>query len=218
MSLTTTQKREEAFDKLPLETLAEVANAAAEAAVGSWGKALEQADRCGRALLAAKAQVRHGEWMRWLKENFDHSTSTAERWMRLAENSSRVPNLASAKSMNEALRMIEEHHAPASLQDEATGDEGDDELNNEAGGDEAGDEVDTTPPADTRPARPARVVDDATAPTPTPIQAEPTLRRQRFHDEFRKVLKTGPKGRDKAQQILTECLHSLAAASSREDC
>jgi hypothetical protein len=31
------------------------------------------------------------------------------------------------------------------------------------------------------------------------------------------VLNAGPKGRDKAQRILTECLHSLATTSSRED-
>jgi len=42
-------------------------------------------------------------------------------------------------------------------------------------------------------------------------------RQQQFTDEFKRVLRTGPKGREKAQVILTECLHSLRQTSSRED-
>jgi ParB-like chromosome segregation protein Spo0J len=51
----------------------------------------------------------------------------------------------------------------------------------------------------------------------TATLAKPTQRQQRFQEAFRNVLKAGPKGRDKAQRILTECLQSLATTSSRED-
>jgi hypothetical protein len=51
----------------------------------------------------------------------------------------------------------------------------------------------------------------------TATLAKPTKRQQWFRDEFGKVLKTGPKGRVKAKEILHECLHSLATTSSRED-
>jgi ParB-like chromosome segregation protein Spo0J len=65
----------------------------------------------------------------------------------------------------------------------------------------------------------------ATAAAPTsPHSAEteaadikPVWRQQKFTNEFAKVLRTGPKGREKAQVILTECLHSLSLTSSRED-
>jgi len=45
---------------------------------------LEHYARAGEMLLEARAQVAHGSWSRWLKNNFELSQNTAIRYMRLA--------------------------------------------------------------------------------------------------------------------------------------
>jgi hypothetical protein len=56
-------------------------------------------------LVEAKALVKHGEWIPWLKSNFKGSQRTAYRYTELASN---LPCVASLepRSINEALRMI----------------------------------------------------------------------------------------------------------------
>ncbi|MEJ7786351.1 MAG: DUF3102 domain-containing protein [Solirubrobacteraceae bacterium] len=55
-----------------------------EAAQQAFASAVEHAVRCGELLAEAKAQVRHGEWLPWLAENFPASARTAQGYMRLA--------------------------------------------------------------------------------------------------------------------------------------
>lgn len=66
----------------------------AHARVRMAGEAMvTYAIEAGDALIAAKAKVRHGEWLPWLEANFDGSRWTASGYMRLASNGERVPHL-----------------------------------------------------------------------------------------------------------------------------
>jgi Protein of unknown function (DUF3102) len=47
----------------------------------------------GEALNRAKDRVKHGEWGAWLRENFDGSQRSAQRYMRIAANAPRVAHL-----------------------------------------------------------------------------------------------------------------------------
>jgi hypothetical protein len=67
---------------------------------------LEHALAAGDALIRAKAQVKHGDWLKWLK-SCDLSADRAERYMKLARhrtelNSARVRNL----SLSAALKLV----------------------------------------------------------------------------------------------------------------
>ena len=95
---------------LPLVTLAEMANEAAEACEQSARRTVEQAATCGRALLAAKKQCGHGYWMQWLSQNFDYDTSTARRYMDVAKAAS-VHNLAEYSSVASVLRVLADERA-----------------------------------------------------------------------------------------------------------
>ena len=97
-----------AFDDLDVEALAIVANDAAAEVESSARKTVEHAERCGRALLAAKEKIAHGQWLGWLSANFDYNQQHASRYMTIASNYSRVSNLKEATSLREALRMIAE--------------------------------------------------------------------------------------------------------------
>jgi|DEB0MinimDraft_4_1074332.scaffolds.fasta_scaffold51908_1 hypothetical protein len=96
--------------KMPLVTLAEMANEAAEACATSARRTVEQAATCGRALLAAKDQCEHGQWMHWLRQNFDYDTSTARRYMDVAKCAS-VHNLADYSSVASVLRVLADERA-----------------------------------------------------------------------------------------------------------
>jgi len=95
---------------MPLVTLAEMANEAAEACATSARRTVEQAATCGRALLAAKDQCEHGQWMHWLRQNFDYDTSTARRYMDVAKCAS-VHNLADYSSVASVLRVLADERA-----------------------------------------------------------------------------------------------------------
>jgi len=98
MSLTT-------FDDLDIESLAVIANDAAEEVESNARKTVEHAERCGRALLAAKAKVPHGQWLAWVGSNFNYSQQTASDYMRIADYG-RARNLEEATSVRAALKMI----------------------------------------------------------------------------------------------------------------
>jgi hypothetical protein len=98
-----------AFDNLDVEALAVIANDAAEEVESNARKTVEHAERCGRALLAAKAKVPHGQWSAWVGSNFDYSHRLATQYMTIASNWHRAANLESAGSIREALRMIAEN-------------------------------------------------------------------------------------------------------------
>ena len=97
-----------AFDDLNVEALAVIANESAEQVESSARKTVEHAERCGRALLAAKEKVPHGQWSSWVGSHFDYSHRLATQYMTISSNWHRAANLESAGSIREALRMIAE--------------------------------------------------------------------------------------------------------------
>ena len=94
------------FESLEIGVLIGMANESAELVEASAKKAVEHAERCGRALNAIKAKLPHGEWGAWLGKNFDYSQRHAARYMTIASNWTRVSNLEGDGSIREALRMI----------------------------------------------------------------------------------------------------------------
>ena len=102
---------------LPPETLAEMANEAAELAQASMQTAILRAADCGRYLLAAKAQIPHGQWRAWLGTNFDREARTATRYMQLAVAfDGGNPRLTSETSIRQALRIISEDKADDTIE------------------------------------------------------------------------------------------------------
>ena len=95
------------LSKLELETLAEMANDAAEQAENSAKATVQRAMDAGRFLNAAKEQCEHGTWMAWLGVNWNYKHVTATAYMRIA-NIQHAEYLKDAKSIREALRMIGE--------------------------------------------------------------------------------------------------------------
>lgn len=95
---------------LPLPTLAEMANEAAAACEQSARRTVQQAATCGRALLAAKEQIPHGEWMAWVRSNFDYDHGQATRYMQVA-NYAQAHNLDDATSVESVLRLIADERA-----------------------------------------------------------------------------------------------------------
>jgi hypothetical protein len=80
--------------KPSLSQLKRTANQEHARAFAAGKEMLEHALLAGEALIAAKDEVeKHGEWLPWLKENFEASEDTAENYMRLARNSEHVRNL-----------------------------------------------------------------------------------------------------------------------------
>jgi hypothetical protein len=67
----------------PLDRLAREIRAEHEAAERAWRSAVQHAHRAGQRLLDAKALVRHGEWLPWLRE-IGIPERTAQQYMRLA--------------------------------------------------------------------------------------------------------------------------------------
>jgi hypothetical protein len=96
------------FNDLSVEALAIVANDAAEQVETNARLTVENAERCGRAMLAAKEKLPHGEFLPWVAREFNYSQQTASRYMTIAANYSRVGGLSEATSINEALRLISE--------------------------------------------------------------------------------------------------------------
>jgi hypothetical protein len=89
----------------PLDRLASEANAAYRDSRTSMTKACHQALACGQALLKAKAQLPHGQFLPWLAKNFEGSQPQAWRYMKLAANYSHVNNFP---SIRQALMALEE--------------------------------------------------------------------------------------------------------------
>ena len=82
-----------------------------QAAELSWRDTLAHAIRAGTLLIEAKAQVKHGEWIPWLGENFDGTVRCAQRYMRLAANANDVSHLP---TVTEALGALEQNRDPGS--------------------------------------------------------------------------------------------------------
>jgi hypothetical protein len=90
-----------------------------------------QAIEVGELLNQAKARLKHGEWLPWLKDNCMLKERTAERYMHLATNKQKLAEVLAAKSvpmsdlesLNEAVRLISEEEptetAPATATESA---------------------------------------------------------------------------------------------------
>lgn len=85
--------------------LAIVANSEHALAREAGEAMIEHAMRAGEALVRAKAQMAHGEWLPWLAANFDGSEWTAQAYMRVASNPGRVTDLTEP-SLRKALAAI----------------------------------------------------------------------------------------------------------------
>jgi len=93
------------LESLPVETLAEMANEAAAACEASGRKTVEHAATAGRALLAIRPQIPHGEWEAWIAEHFSHGVRRAQQFMDVAK-AHRGALLEDATSLRHALRLI----------------------------------------------------------------------------------------------------------------
>lgn len=87
-----------------LGELAAAANREHLACEAAYGSAIEHAFRAGEHLLAAKAEVEHGEWLPWVQASFDGSERTARAYMRIAREANR--QTSADMSIDEALRML----------------------------------------------------------------------------------------------------------------
>lgn len=88
------------MDTLDLITLADEINAEHRACDEALRAGLNHAVRAGELLIKAKAQVKHGEWGTWIRDNFEGSARSAQAYMKVARE---VPNLEGAKAQRVAL-------------------------------------------------------------------------------------------------------------------
>ena len=72
-----------------LDALAKEVSKHLQASAAAAQNFLEHAIAAGDALIRAKAQVKHGDWLKWLK-SCDLSADTAERYMKLARHRDRA--------------------------------------------------------------------------------------------------------------------------------
>ncbi len=93
-----------------LEEFAGPINEYYHAAESTAKTAVLYARASGELLVYAKDRCKYGAWLPWLKENFDGSVKTAERYMSLASDLSfdTINKMGADLSINGALRAIEE--------------------------------------------------------------------------------------------------------------
>lgn len=60
----------------------------------------------GRLLIEAKKQLKHGEWLPWLKEKVDFSERTAQNFMKCAEKYGENPNIVADLGAAKALALL----------------------------------------------------------------------------------------------------------------
>lgn len=75
-------------------------------------RTLEHAIECGRLLATAKDRVGHGEWLRWLGDNFDGSERTARDYMRLHEHADRLGGANRQRAADLSIRAALRELAP----------------------------------------------------------------------------------------------------------
>ncbi|WP_313673252.1 MT-A70 family methyltransferase [Mycolicibacterium sp.] len=100
----------EIIDGLSLPELASEANRFHAEAETKAQSAVESAWLAGKALIAAKEQCKHGDWLPWLDANFDADERTARRYMVLASNRTCVSDLDPGTSINGALAAIQKEN------------------------------------------------------------------------------------------------------------
>jgi hypothetical protein len=77
-----------------LADLAARINAEHEAAGGALKRSLQHAIAAGELLLEAKDQLKHGQWLPWLKGHCQISERTVRLYMRVAKNTAQIGNVA----------------------------------------------------------------------------------------------------------------------------
>lgn len=105
-----------AYHELSLAALAELANDAAEQAEAQANKAVRSAIVAGEALLAAKAAMSHGEWLPWLKSQWNYSQQWASSLMQAA-NYARGRNLDDFTSVKSIMRAIADERTEQSAKE-----------------------------------------------------------------------------------------------------
>lgn len=89
-----------------LTDVAEYINAEHALAQECMTTAVQHAINCGKALIDAKSQCKHGEFIRWIESNMKFKRITAHNYMKLASNVQRVEHLEEATSLRQAMRML----------------------------------------------------------------------------------------------------------------
>src|ERR1700738_3377055 len=77
-----------------LADLAARINAEHEAAGGALKHSLQHAIAAGELLLEAKDQLKHGQWLPWLRDHCQISERTVRLYMRVAKNKTEIGNVA----------------------------------------------------------------------------------------------------------------------------
>lgn len=90
----------EAAPELDLEQIAAAIRREHEAAGIKVRESLEHARACGELLMLAKAEVGHGQFMKWVAVNCPFSQDTADLYMRVARNWSRLLNSERVQNMS----------------------------------------------------------------------------------------------------------------------
>lgn len=103
------------FARQPLPVLAERIAREHGLCVASYRYCLRHALVCGRLLIEAKARVPHGEWLDWLRANFNGSERAAQGYMRLASDPN--PQRVADTSVREALQKLANPRKPRSDQE-----------------------------------------------------------------------------------------------------
>jgi hypothetical protein len=87
-----------------LADLAGRINEAHQLAMQHASEAVMQAIACGKMLLEAKAKLRHGQWLPWLRQNVAFGERSAQGYMRLAQRAHSLK--VEALSLRDALKEV----------------------------------------------------------------------------------------------------------------
>ena len=110
-----------------LRLLAEKANREHSQAQRAAGQAVEHAVEAGGLLLKAKEEVGHGNFMKWVEENFEGSERVSRKYMRLAtaadQNRIDPEEVASLAEAERLLRDQDAQQTPGEYEPEVPGEE-----------------------------------------------------------------------------------------------
>jgi hypothetical protein len=89
-----------------------------QAAEDDFRSAIQHAIAAGERLIEAKALVKHGEWLPWLRENTELPERTARSYTRLARESATVADLPTVREAVAVLTAPKAHAEPESTSTE----------------------------------------------------------------------------------------------------
>ena len=87
---------------------------------GAVRMTLDKAIRIGELLVKCKADIPHGEWMQWMKDNLEFSRFSAERYMKVYEHKAEV-KMSSLLNLWEAEQALVEHKPEKRAEEETVG-------------------------------------------------------------------------------------------------